>query len=85
MKTADARIVTPPNQRPTLRDLARTLNVSHTTVSRVLSGQGADFISASTRERVMEAARQMRYRPNRAARTLATGRTGLVSLWVGDV
>ena len=85
MKTLDARTITPPNQRPTLRDLARTLNVSHTTVSRVLSGQGADFISATTRERVMEAARQMRYRPNRAARTLATGRTGLISLWVGDV
>ena len=44
-----------PAQRPTLRDLARTLNVSHTTVSRALSGQGADFISAETRARVRKA------------------------------
>ncbi|MBC8139525.1 MAG: LacI family DNA-binding transcriptional regulator [Fibrella sp.] len=74
-----------PNQRPTLRDVARSLNVSHTTVSRVLNGQGADFISAETRARVMEAARVMRYRPNRAARTLATGKTGFISLWIGDL
>ena len=74
-----------PNQRPTLRDVARALNVSHTTVSRVLNGQGADFISAETRARVMEAARAMRYRPNRAARTLATGKTGFIALWIGDL
>ena len=74
-----------PTTRPTLRDLARSLNVSHTTVSRVLSGQGADFISEQTRARVLEAARQMRYRPNHAARTLATGKTGLISLWMGDL
>lgn len=77
--------ITAPNQRPTLRDVARRLNVSHTTVSRVLSGQGADLISAETRARVIETARAMRYRPNRAARTLATGKTGLLSLWIGDL
>ncbi|MBC8136265.1 MAG: LacI family DNA-binding transcriptional regulator [Fibrella sp.] len=76
---------TVPGQRPTLRDVARSLNVSHTTVSRVLNGQGADFISAETRARVIEAARAMRYRPNRAARTLATGKTGFISLWIGDL
>ncbi len=27
----------------------------------------------------------MRYRPNRAARTLATGKTGFISLWIGDL
>ncbi|MBC8143633.1 MAG: LacI family DNA-binding transcriptional regulator [Armatimonadetes bacterium] len=86
MKTSRLPAISEPTaSRPTLRDLARSLNVSHTTVSRVLSGQGADYISEQTRSRVIEAARQMRYRPNRAARTLATGKTGLISLWMGDL
>ena len=70
---------------PTIRDVAQSLNLSHTTVSRVLNNKADNFISANTRERVMTAVREMNYRPNRAARALATGRTNLVALWVGDV
>ncbi|HZT41412.1 MAG TPA: LacI family DNA-binding transcriptional regulator [Chthonomonadaceae bacterium] len=66
---------------PTIRDLARELNVSHTTVSRVLNGKGGAFISDATRRRVLDAAARRNYRPHRFARALATGRTGMVVLW----
>src|SRR5258708_32081116 len=69
----------------TIRDLARELNVSHTTVSRVLNGKGDGFISEETRRKVMETAARMNYRPHRAARALATGRTGMIALWVEDL
>src|SRR5262250_2613805 len=66
---------------PTIRDLARELNVSHTTVSRVLHGKGDAFISDETRRKVMDAAARLNYRPHRVARALATGRTGMIALW----
>lgn len=69
----------------TIRDIAKHLNVSHTTVSRVLNGRGAEFISQETQQRVLTAVREMNYRPNRAARALATGRSNTVALWLEDV
>lgn len=64
----------------TLRDIARELNLSHTTVSRVLNGH-TDFISERTRHRVIKAAMERGYRPNAAARALVTGRTNLIAFW----
>lgn len=64
----------------TIMDPARKLNVSKTTVSCVLNDRKDPLISDSTRQRVMEAAQKMGYRPNRVARALATGRTYVVSL-----
>ncbi|MBI5294278.1 MAG: LacI family DNA-binding transcriptional regulator [Chloroflexi bacterium] len=58
---------------PTIRDVARKLNISITTVSRALDGY-AD-VSEETRQRVIEAAREMGYVPNRAARQLRRRRT----------
>jgi LacI family transcriptional regulator len=69
----------------TIRDVARELQISHTTVSRVLNDKGEGFISAETRRRVMEAVTRMNYRPHRAARALATGRTGMIGLWMEDL
>jgi LacI family transcriptional regulator len=66
----------------TIRDIARALSVSHTTVSRALSGRGSDFISAQTRERIVQTAREMNYQPNRVARKLATGRNDVIALWI---
>lgn len=55
-----------------LKELADTLGLSPTTVSRALSGYPE--VAASTRERVQTAARQHNYRPNARAQRLATGR-----------
>ena len=68
--------------RPTRDDVAKHANISGATVSRVLSGRTDVQISPETRARVLEAAQQLGYRPNAAARTLMTGRSGLVGFWM---
>lgn len=55
-----------------LKELARLLELSTTTVSRALDGYPE--VSAATRSRVVEAAREHGYSPHPAARRLATGR-----------
>jgi LacI family transcriptional regulator len=52
----------------TIRDVAKYLNISITTVSRALDGY--PDVSEATRQRVMQAARELGYLPNRAARQL---------------
>ena len=48
-----------------MRDIARVTGVSQSTVSRVLSGAPTIVpIAGQTRERVLTAARELRYRPN---------------------
>lgn len=58
---------------PTIRDVARKLNISITTVSRALDGY--DDVAEETRQHVIETAREMGYVPNRAARQLRRRRT----------
>ena len=69
-------------QRPTIRDVAERAGVSIATVSRVLNDR-AD-VSVETRERVREVARSVGYSADPAARALATQRTRLVGVVVGD-
>ena len=69
-------------RRITLKDIAKRLDVSHATVSRALNRAEDPLISEATRMRVQQVAQEMGYRPNHAARSLATGRTGLVALWL---
>lgn len=57
----------------TLKDLARELGLSQTTVSRALNG--FPEVNEATRLRVVEAARRLNYRPSARARSLATGQT----------
>jgi LacI family transcriptional regulator len=54
--------------RPTIRDVAKKLNLSITTVSRALDGY--DDVAEQTRELVTKTAHKMGYVPNRAARQL---------------
>ncbi|MEL6644652.1 MAG: substrate-binding domain-containing protein [Pseudomonadota bacterium] len=55
-----------------LKELAHTLGLSQTTVSRALNGYPE--VSETTRRRVLQAAEQHNYRPNTRAKALATGR-----------
>jgi DNA-binding LacI/PurR family transcriptional regulator len=66
----EARVGT---KQPTLHDVARLAQVSHQTVSRVINN--SPNVAIATRERVMNAIRSLNYRPNRAARSLITGRS----------
>lgn len=61
-----------------LKDFAREIGLSPTTVSRALSGYPE--VSASTRTRVMEEAARLGYRPNINAVRLATGRAGAIGV-----
>jgi LacI family transcriptional regulator len=57
----------------TIRDVARRLNISITTVSRALDGY--DDVAEETRQRVVQTAHEMGYSPNRAARQLRRHRS----------
>jgi len=59
--------------------------VSQSTVSLVLSGKSAGRISAKTEQAVRQAAEELGYRPNMAARALRTGAARSVGLVVPDV
>jgi DNA-binding LacI/PurR family transcriptional regulator len=61
-----------------MADVAALAGVSHQTVSRVLND--ASLVREETRERVLEAIRQLGYRRNAAARSLATSRSGRIGM-----
>ena len=65
-----------------LEDVAARVGVSRSEVSRVLNGRlraGKD-VGAATRQRILETAHEMNYRPHRAAQSLARGRTDIAAL-----
>jgi DNA-binding LacI/PurR family transcriptional regulator len=64
-----------PPRRPRLDDVAEEVGVSTATVSLVLRGIAGP--SAVTRERVLQAATRLGYRPDRAASALASRRSRL--------
>lgn len=64
----------------TLKDIARTLDLSITQVSRALNDHSD--VNEATRSRVKAAARAMNYQPNISARKLVSGRSGIVGLVV---
>jgi LacI family transcriptional regulator len=67
-------------QRVTSKDVAELAGVSRTTVSFVLNEVQDVHISQETRQRVLEAARQLNYYPNAAARSLASRQAGAIGL-----
>ena len=66
--------------RAGIRDVAAAAGVSITTVSDALNGKGR--LPEATRRHVREVADRLGYRPSAAARTLRTGRSGLIGLTV---
>lgn len=67
----------------TIRDVARALGVHMSTVSRTFSAP--HLVNPATRQRVLEMAEKLDYRPNRTARALVTGRTHNLGLIVADI
>lgn len=67
----------------TLADIAASVGVAPMTVSRVINQSG--YVHPDTREKVLEAARQMNYRRNHLARALKRQRTDTVGLVLGDI
>lgn len=72
-----------PSRRPTVYDVAQEAGVSIASVS--FAFRHPDRLSASTRDRVLAAARRLGYAPSAAARGLARGRTGTLGLHAFDL
>lgn len=62
----------------TIEEIAKQAGVSRSTVSRVINND--PNVNEQTRERVLEVVSSNNYVPNRAARKLAGGRTGVIGL-----
>jgi DNA-binding LacI/PurR family transcriptional regulator len=70
-------------RQPSIYDVAKLADVSHQTVSRVVNDHPST--RPETRERVLKAMETLGYRPNRAARTLATSKSHIIGILVSDV
>lgn len=71
------------SRRTTLADVAKLAEVSIATASKALSGR--QNVSPQAKSRVMAAAEELNFRPNRQAQTLALGRSGTVGLVTHDL
>jgi LacI family transcriptional regulator len=69
-----------------IKDIAREVGVSTTTVSFVLNGKAKEKrISEELKDKVLSAAQRLNYRPNQVARGLRTGQSHTLGLIVEDI
>jgi LacI family transcriptional regulator len=69
---------------PTIQDVARMAKVSIATVSRVINNS-PHKVNWATRERVLEAIRELDYRPNALAQGLILKRTMTIGIIIPDI
>ena len=67
----------------TIKDIAKALNLSTSTVSRAL--RGSYEISAETKKQVLEYAEKINYRPNPIALSLKERRTRSIGIVVSEI
>lgn len=67
----------------TLEEVARRAKVSTATVSRVLNSTG--LVRETTRKRVLQAVKELKYYPNLHARTLAHGKSDVIGMIVSNI
>jgi len=73
-------------KKTSLNDIAEHLGVSKTLVSFVLNGRGKEYrISDDICRKVIDAAKNMNYQPNRIAQGLRTGKTNTIGLIIADI
>ena len=70
-------------KRATIRDVARLAEVSVASASRAMNGLGS--VTDATRQKVLAAARMLRFVPHSGARSLSTQRTDTVGLVLPDL
>ncbi|MFC3123764.1 LacI family DNA-binding transcriptional regulator [Pseudoroseomonas globiformis] len=68
-------------RRATIVTLSRVAGVAPSTISRALKGDPR--ISSETRARIARLAKELGYTPHASARTLSSGRSGLIGIVVG--
>ncbi|HWL53338.1 MAG TPA: LacI family DNA-binding transcriptional regulator [Chthoniobacteraceae bacterium] len=73
------------HQKLSIKELAEVLQLSRAAVSQALSGNPSTTrISEATRRRVQRAAKKYGYRSNRVARSLRTGKSGMVGILISQ-
>lgn len=69
----------------TLNDVARASGVHISTVSRALDPTKHSRVKAETRQRIIQVANELGYRPDLVARSLQSGRTGTIGVILADL
>jgi LacI family transcriptional regulator len=69
--------------RVTIVDVAREAGVSPKTVSRVMRGDG--YVSEQTLQKIQTVIDRLGYRPNRAAQSLVSDRSGVIGVVIPDI
>ncbi|MGE3246276.1 MAG: LacI family DNA-binding transcriptional regulator [Beijerinckiaceae bacterium] len=72
-------------RRATLKDVAQAVGVHVSTVSRALNPSTRHLITDEIADRIVEASKQLNYRPNPAAYSLRTNRTHTIGVVVPDI
>ncbi len=67
----------------TIKDIARACNVSEGSVDRALNSRKG--INEATKQRILQVANELRYKPNRVAQSLATGKTMTIGIICFDL
>ncbi|HEW92150.1 MAG TPA: LacI family transcriptional regulator [Thermotogaceae bacterium] len=71
------------NDKVTIRDIAKILGISPSTVSRAMSGKPG--VNKDLRNRILTLAKELGYIPNIAAKSLKTSKTQTIGLLVSDI
>lgn len=73
-------------KRVSIKDIAKQLNISITTVSFVINGKAREKnISESLTKKVLELVAELNYQPNTLATSLRTGKTKIIGFLVDDI
>ncbi len=73
-------------KKTSIKDIAKMVNVSTTTVSLVLTGKNKNGrVSKELSEKIIKVAREMNYQPNRLAKSLQSGCSRTIGLLVADI
>lgn len=67
----------------TIKDIARSLSISEATVSLALNNN--PLVNVKTKERVLRAAKELKYFPNMMAKGLATKKSNTIGIIVPDI
>ncbi len=67
----------------TIKDIAKKLNLSYSTVSRALNS--SSLVNEKTMKRIQEEARKMGYTPNALARGLVLKKSGIIGMIIPDI
>lgn len=68
----------------TIADVAAYVGVSKTTISRYLN-KNYEFMSQETQEKINEAIKVLKYRPNRIAQTLKAKTSNIIGVTIADI